>query len=180
LKDSENHMIKELRAGRESAWEELFKTYYRPLSVFAVKYLEDLEISKEIVQDLFAFLFETRKSLVITVSLESYLYRSVRNRCLNHIHKQQTREKHLARLHAESANPEDLEAMIRETELEHLVFRIVSSLPPRCREIFMLSRVDGRSNEEIAKMLKISKRTVETQVSNALKALREQLPSIFS
>jgi len=68
-----------------------------------------------------------------------------------------------------------MEARIRETELEHQIFLIVDSLPPQCRNIFTLSRVKGLSNGEIAEKLQISKRTVETQISNALKTLRTKL-----
>jgi RNA polymerase sigma-70 factor (ECF subfamily) len=85
LKNREVHIIKGIRAGRESAFEELFKDYYRPLSVFALRYVPDLELAKEIVQGFFVHLYENRKSIIISNSLESYLYQSVRNRCLNHI-----------------------------------------------------------------------------------------------
>jgi RNA polymerase sigma-70 factor (ECF subfamily) len=71
-------MIKGLRSGRESAYEQLFKEYYKPLTVFATGYLENLESGKEIVQELFVSLYEKRKKLVITTSLKSYLYRSVK------------------------------------------------------------------------------------------------------
>ena len=80
-------MIRSLRSGRESAYDKLFRDYYRPLSVFAVKYVTDLDLAREIVQNLFVHLYENRSSLVITTSLESYLYQSIRNRCLNQAKK---------------------------------------------------------------------------------------------
>jgi RNA polymerase sigma-70 factor (family 1) len=168
-------MIKGLRSGRESAYEQLFKEYYKPLSVFASGYLEDLESGKEIVQDLFVSLYEKRKSLVINSSLKSYLYRSVRNRCLNHIKHQQVRKKHQEGMMPVMQESHKLEDKIRETELEYMVSKIVDQLPPRCKRIFIMSRVSGLSNREIAEQLAISKRTVETQISNALKVLREKL-----
>ena len=168
-------MVNGIRAGHESAFDQLFKEYYRPLSVFALKYVPDLETAKEIVQDLFVHLYENRRSLVISTSLQSYLYQSVRNRCLNLIKQQKTHRDHMDHLKLEQETTEDIEARIWETELEHQVFRIVSGLPARCREIFNLSRVKGLSNSEISKKLDISKRTVETQISNALKALRQNL-----
>ena len=70
---------------------------------------------------------------------------------------------------------EDLEAIIEKGELEARIFQIISDLPPRCQDIFRKSRVNGMKNNEIAKHLDISIRTVETQISNALKVLREKL-----
>jgi len=175
LKNSETHIIKGIRAGRESTFRELFADYYRPLSVFALKYTGDLETAKEIVQELFVHLYQSRKSLFVSSSLKSYLFQAVRNRCLNHIKQNQTRRKHLDEYQAEQDHSVDMEASIRETELEHLIFNIVESLPPQCRNIFTLSRVKGLSNGEIADKLQISKRTVETQISNALKTLRTKL-----
>jgi len=169
------HIIKGIRAGRESAFEQLFADYYRPLSIFALKYVSDLEIAKEIVQVFFVHLFESRKTIVISNSLESYLYQSVRNRCLNHIRKMKTHKHHEDQYHLEQESYETMEEKIQVIELEHAIFKIIASLPPQCQKIFKLSRVNGLSNSEIAGQLGISKRTVETQISNALKALRNKL-----
>lgn len=168
-------MIKGLRSGRESAYESLFKEFYKPLTVFASGYVEDLEAGKEIVQDLFVHLYEKRRTLFITSSIKSYLFQSVRNRCLNHIKHKQVQKTHHDRMKPELEESENLEDKIRETELQHMVSRIVDQLPPQCKRIFNMSRVSGLSNGEIAEQLEISKRTVETQISNALKVLREKL-----
>lgn len=168
-------MIKDLRSGRESAYEQLFKEFYKPLTVFANSFVKDLETGKEIVQDLFVNLYEKRQTLVITTSLKSYLYQSVRNRCLNHLKHQQVQKMHLDQMKPERDFSDNLEDKIRETELEHMVSKVVDQLPPQCRRIFIMSRVTGLSNGEIAKQLELSKRTVETQISNALKVLREKL-----
>ena len=173
-------MIHGIRTGRENAYARLFNEYYRPLSIFASTYINDLESAKEIVQDLFVYLYENRKSLVITTSLKSYLFQSVRNRCLNHIKHLQVERKHLDQIAHDPQSTEDLHAKIAETELEYRIFQIVSELPPKCREIFQMSRVKGKKNKEIADLLQISVRTVETQISNALKVLREKLGDEFS
>ena len=78
-------LIRQLKEGRESAYEILFKEYYKILTVFANKYLVDLEASRELVQDLFVNLYEKRDNLEINSSLKSYLFRSVHNRCINQI-----------------------------------------------------------------------------------------------
>ncbi len=168
-------MIKGLRSGRESAYEQLFKEYYKPLTVFAFGYLDDLESGKEIVQDLFVHLYEKRKTLEINNSIKSYLYQSVRNRCLNHIKHLKVRKVHHDQMKPHLQDSENLEDKIRETELEHMISKVVDQLPPQCNRIFTLSRVTGLKNGEIAEKLGISKRTVETQISNALKVLRNKL-----
>jgi RNA polymerase sigma-70 factor (family 1) len=168
-------MIRSLRSGRESAYDKLFRDYYRPLSVFAVKYVSDLDLAREIVQNLFVHLYENRSSLVITTSLESYLYQSVRNRCLNQIKQRKTQKEHLENYSLDQEGSEDMEAIIREKELEHAIFKIVDSLPSQRQNVFIMSRVNGLSNSEIAGKLNISKRTVETHISHALKILREKL-----
>lgn len=134
-----------------------------------------METAKEIVQELFVALYENRKSLLITISLKSYLYQSVRNRCLNHLKHLQVDRRHMENLKLNQESSEDLEAIIEKGELEARIFQIISNLPPRCQVIFKKSRVNGMKNSEIAKHLDISKRTVETQISNALKVLREKL-----
>ena len=168
-------MIKGLRSGREGTYDQLFKEFYQPLAVYAKSYVLDLETAKEIVQDLFVHLYEKRRNLVITTSIKSYLYQSVRNRCLNHLKHQQVQKMHHDQLKTEQDFSENLEDKIRETELEYMVSKVVDQLPPQCKRIFNLSRVKGFSNNEIAEQLQISKRTVETQISNALKSLREKL-----
>lgn len=168
-------MVDGLRLGREQSYSRLFQEYYRPLSVFAFKYVHDLDTAREIVQDLFVSIFESRNSLVITTSLKSYLYRSVRNRCLNHIKHRGVEKKHMDQMELENESSNDVEDRIMETELEHRIFQIVSDLPTKCREIFLMSRVKGLKNREIADQVDISIRTVEKQISNALKVLRQHL-----
>lgn len=175
MEKSDINRAKGLKSGKESVYKELFAEYYRPLSLFAVRFVDDLETAKEIVQELFVTIFENRKKLVITTSLKSYLYQSVRNRCLNHLKHIQVDRKHLNKLKLEQESSENLELSIETNELESRIFQIVSDLPPRVQEIFIKSRVNGMKNSEIAENLNISIRTVETQISNALKILRKDL-----
>jgi RNA polymerase sigma-70 factor (ECF subfamily) len=176
LAQKEDHIIEGLRSGRESAYQRLFEWYYRKLVVFALKYIGDPEVARDLVQDLFLSIYESRRSISIQTSLKSYLYSAVKNRCLNHIRHQAVREKHSNMvIHSENGKDEDLEEKIETTELEARIFEIVSKLPDRCRQIFILSRVDGKRNREIADQMNLSIRTVETQISKALKSLRDNL-----
>jgi len=175
VKEQEELIIRSLKAGDEKTFQYLFSTYYKLLSLFALRYVTDLDIAKEIVQDLFVHLYEIRGELIISTSLKAYLYQSVRYRCLNHLKKAQSHAKHLENLAAPADTGTELEDRIMETELEEAVFLQIDQLPEQCKRIFLMSRVEGKKNKEIANILSISIRTVETQISKALKTLRENL-----
>lgn len=173
--DSE-FLIRQLKRGEESAYEMLFKEYYQLLVIFANKYLFDIEASKELVQDLFVHIYDKREKIEINSSLKSYLFRSVHNRSLNMIHAQKIKNKYAEHIGKRTAaNENNIEKEMNKTELEHAIYQAIGELPPKCRDIFKLNRFEGLSNSEIAEKLKLSKRTVETQISKALKILRVKL-----
>ena len=176
MESREKYIIEGLRSGKESAYRQLFDQYYRRLVVFANKYLEDLESARDIVQEFYLHLYESRHSISIQTSLKSYLYSAVRNRCINHVKHEQVMEKHrnMSRSAANASDP-DPEEIMDAVELEVRIYEIVSSLPEKCRQIYIMSRVEGKQNREIADELNLSIRTVETQISKALKSLKDSL-----
>ena len=169
-------LINRLKNGDESAYELLFEEYYRGLTIYANKYVNDLETAKEIVQDLFVHLYEKREYLDINSSLKSYLFRSTHNRCINYINAQKIRMQHAEYVYKTADIKEDvLEQEVNKTELEEALFDAINQLPPKCKSIFKMNRFEGMSNTEIAEQLKLSKRTVETQISKALRILRVKI-----
>ena len=172
----DSQILEGLRSGREDAFRQLFEEYYRNLVIFAGKYLNDPEAARDTVQDFFLNLYETRESLNIRSSVKSYLYSSVRNRCLNRLKHERVMDRHRDEvLQEEVIRDPGPEEKMKETELEAMIHRIVAGLPEQCRRIYIMSRVDGTNNMEIASELNLSVRTVETQISKALKVLREKL-----
>lgn len=168
--------IKQLVNGSEAAYESLFKTFYTELVMHANKYLQDIELSKEVVQDLFVTIYEKRKHLSISTSLRSYLYRAVQNRCINQINSFKTKEKYAGYVKRNVAyDSNETEDNLHKTELEHALFEAIRELPPKCAMIFKMNRFEGFTNGEIAERLSLSKRTVETQITKALKLLRVKL-----
>jgi RNA polymerase sigma-70 factor (ECF subfamily) len=144
--------------------------------VFAKKYLNDLDLSKGLIQDFFVKFYEKKNEIEINTSLKSYLYLSARNTCLNYIEKKNIQNRHHQIIQNNSSEiSEEVNEKIEETELEHEIFKHVDKLPDQCKRIFKMSRVDCKKNKEIAEELNISKRTVETQISKALKVLRKEL-----
>jgi len=156
-------------------FEALFKLYYAPLVVYACKFVADRDIAREIVQDFFVRLYEKRLTLNIDTSIKSYLYRSVYNCCINYINQRTIQDKHLKNIDMEKVDEDNLENEINRIELQQKIFEVIETLPSKCRRIFKMNRLEGLKNEEIATKLNLSKRTVETQISKALKILRLKL-----
>lgn len=172
----QGHLIQQLKEGQEQAYEMLFKSYYTELVMHANRYLYDFESSREIVQDLFVHIYEKRHTLDINSSLKSYLYRSTQNRCINFIQSRKIREKYASKIQQkDQLNENPIERNLEAAELEHNLFIAIGELPPKCRMIFKMNRYEGLSNSEIAERLELSKRTVETQITKALRILRERL-----
>jgi RNA polymerase sigma-70 factor, ECF subfamily len=176
---SESDVIKGLRDGDESVFKFVFDEYYRPLTLFAFKYLHDIECSKEVVQEFFVRLWLKRETLSITFSLKMYLYQSVRNACFNYIESNKVAQRRL-----QSYKPSDYSSSnalddLLAAEQEELLMQAVDRLPEKCREVFLLSRMEKLPNKAIADRLQISVKTVETQISIALKRLRDLLLSLL-
>lgn len=161
-------------AGRmdHRVFEELFRTHFIPLMTFSRRILGNEDDAREVVHQVFIKLWEKREEIDLSSSLKSYLFRSVHNRSLNVI---RDRKKFSAEEVPEEAVEWDAEAGMEALELEERIREAIERLPERCGEIFKLSRFEGLRYGEIAVKLELSVKTVENQISKALKILREQL-----
>lgn len=162
--------------GSGEALRELFDRHYTPLCLYARRYVTDADTASDIVQNLFVAIHEGRISSPLT-SFRSYAYSTVRNACLNVLKHADVERAYESQTLA-TATEESDETADREMEQSETLARVaraMSQLPEQCRRIFTMSRVDGLTNQEIADDLGLSKRTVETQISNALRALRKML-----
>jgi RNA polymerase sigma-70 factor (ECF subfamily) len=154
------------------SFERLFRDFFPPLMAFARKIVVDEDDAREVVQQVFIKLWEKRSELDLSTSLKSYLFTSVHHRSLNVI---RDRKKFSSAELPEVAGEWDVSAQIESMELEGKIREAIDSLPEKCREIFELNRFEGLKYSEIATQLGISVKTVENQISKALKILREQL-----
>ena len=156
--------------------EELFKSYFGPLCSFAQKYVKDHDSAKEIVHDVFINLWEKRDELHMKSSLKSYLFKSVHNRCLNYLRDQKKFDQNeLSEENISAYGSVAYTDHLEEAELQQKINQALDFLPEKCREIFILSRFEELKYKEIAGRLNVSVKTVETQMSKALKILREKL-----
>jgi RNA polymerase sigma-70 factor (ECF subfamily) len=175
--DIETLMVRVLQENDYNAFQVLFKKMYAPLCQFCVKFVHVKEIAEELVSDVFYNIWKNRSRLIVT-SPKAYLFTAVRNKGYDHLRKVKRSvwvdleaATHIA---SDCTNSQD---MLIHEELHHKLERSVSSLPKQCRLIFELSRDHGMKYKEIATMLNISIKTVETQMGRALKHLRQSLPA---
>ena len=154
----------------------IFNYYYSSLCAFAIQYLHDKDAVEDLVQDFFVSVWLEAPRMQINTSLKSYLFAGVKNRCLDYEKHRKVTEKYKAFILFAVENEDNtFDHYFAESELRQAIEKSMSKLPPRCREIFELSRLNGLSNQEISDKLKISKRTVELKISNSLKTLRKEL-----
>jgi RNA polymerase sigma-70 factor (ECF subfamily) len=172
----EKYILDELNRKNKVVFDFVFNYYYSGLCVFVNKLVEDKDVAEDLVQDFFFKIWMNKGTLEITSSLKSYFFTSLRNKALNYLKHKKVRDEHSKYvLGRHNDGHGTLSWEFAEPELAELIDKAILKLPPRCREIFVLSRFEGKDNESIATTLDISKRTVELQISNALKQLRIEL-----
>nr|WP_255534518.1 RNA polymerase sigma-70 factor [Chryseolinea lacunae] len=169
----EEDVIRRMRDGDERAFKLVFDLYYRPLTVFAIKYVGDVEDAKEIVQEFFVRMWSKQATLDIRFSLRMYLYQSVRNACLNFIASDKVEKKRMMGYNYPLVSNDNALEHMMAAEQEEILMQAIDRLPEKCREIFVMSRMNRLSHQAIATQLNISVKTVETQISIALKRLAE-------
>lgn len=158
----------------EKHFENIFREHYTGLVNFARHYVTDPDEAESIVQELFTGLWSKADSITIRTSVKSYLYGAVRNACLNylkHLKVQNAYTEHQLHLATDLDTTDFLEL----DELKARIDEAFEQIPEKCREIFELSRYEGKKYHEIADELNLSIKTVENQMGKALKILRREL-----
>jgi len=183
----EKDIMERIRNGDKCAFESLFNAYYSKLFNYAEEILKDHVMAEEVVEETFVRVWENREQIHIQTSLQSYLFRSVYNRCLNHIKHGKVKEKHRL-LFQHHTGMEGYDAnysfdfplmRLINKDLDKLVQAAIDKLPEQCRNIFMMSRYEDMKHEKIAEKLGISKNTVKTQIARALTRLRKDLKDVL-
>jgi RNA polymerase sigma-70 factor (ECF subfamily) len=179
----DNELILRLQRDDESAFDTVFRTYYKWLCAFAKHYVRNHEAAEEIVEDFFCHFWENSHEFSINTSLKGYLFRSIHNRCLNYIRNEKVRKRYISEnqyvftddeLLSESV-PAFYESETAVNELENNIGLAINELPGQCKTVFCMSRFEDLSYTEIANKLGISINTVKTQMTRALQKLRESL-----
>ncbi|MEQ9229058.1 MAG: RNA polymerase sigma-70 factor [Cyclobacteriaceae bacterium] len=172
----EHVLVTRLRGKDRSAFELVFNSNFNPLVSYAFRFLDTREEAEEVVQDVFVKFWDKCEELAPESSIKSYLYRSVHNTCLNQIKHQKVKDAY--KLHVMHHMERTSEISLENPDPDKVRAQIIAeidNLPPRCSEIFKLSRLEGLKYQEIADHLEISVKTVEVQMGKALRVLREKL-----
>jgi RNA polymerase sigma-70 factor (ECF subfamily) len=168
-------LLQRIQAGDEGAYDSVFRTWYPVLVRVAGVLLREVDASEEIAQEVMLELWRRRHVIDTGVPLRAYLLRAVRNRSLNHLRHLRVRRQTESDVEALYDEPTGSDQAIVAKELAEAVQVAMRELPPRCREVFELSRVHGLRYAEIAETLSISQKTVEAQMGKALRIMRERL-----
>jgi RNA polymerase sigma-70 factor, ECF subfamily len=160
----------------KAEFESLFRAHYSTLCGYANTFLRDRDASEEIVQEVMLKIWVNRSTILINTSVRSYLFRAVRNGCMNLIKHLEVREEYKAWNETQGENTVlSQEDRMVASELEEKIREAIERLPLERRKVFVMSRYDNLTYAEIAAKLGISVKTVENQMGKALKTLREEL-----
>jgi RNA polymerase sigma-70 factor, ECF subfamily len=158
----------------QSSFSENFKEYFVPLCQYAFTFCRDKDQSKEIVQDVFLKIWERRDEINIRGTVGVYLYQMVRNKSLNHI-RDSKKLKFVSDDHQSALEHSEEDLPSESPLVKEQISAAIDVLPDRCKEIFILKRIEGLSYKQISVRLGLSEKTIENQMGIALKKLKESL-----
>jgi RNA polymerase sigma-70 factor (ECF subfamily) len=171
----DRELLRRIRENDERAYDAVFRAWYGTLVRVAAAMLRDFDAAEEVAQDVMVEFWRRRHFVDADISLRAYLLRAIRNRALNHLRHLKVRRQSESDIEALYNEPVQSDQPVAANDLAGAIAIAVRELPPRCREVFELSRVDGLRYAEIAEALDISQKTVEAQMGKALRILRERL-----
>lgn len=160
-----------IHKSRKSAFTEFYTVFFQKLLLTSDKYVKDIFVAEEIVQNVFLKIWESPESLEDIKSIKPYLYTAVINASISYINRQKNIEQHHLKIAANLTEEYFLD-LDEENDLIVLLYSEIEKLPPQCKKIFKLNRFDRLKYKEIADQLNLSERTVENHISHALKVLR--------
>ncbi|WP_420320117.1 RNA polymerase sigma-70 factor [Flagellimonas sp.] len=168
-------LLAEFKKGNKKAFKKLFELFWEPMFTNAKSIVLDEDIAKDIVQDIWLNLWQQREHNTIK-NFEAYIFRSVSYGCFKYLRDNKLKATHLQALDTiELPAASGVENQHSLDQTQFIIEKSLTELPPRCQQIFRLSRMEAVTNEEIAQRLGISKRSVENQMSIALKSIRQNL-----
>jgi len=177
------NLLNDLKKGNQDAYTLIFNEYFSRLCQFAATYVIDPSEAKNIVQDVFVKLWETRQNIRENTSILSYLLTITKNSCLDFLKHKQVEYKY-QKLVVKNHNELELNYyalkrleidLLDYNEIEQIIEKTLSSLSPQCQQVFRMSRFENLSNPEIAEKLEIGIKAVEANITRALKIFRNEL-----
>lgn len=176
VETSISELMRRVKKDDSQAFAELFDRLWEPLFGYAKSILLDQDLAKDVLQEVWVDFWQ-RRAQIDNLNIEGYLRQSTKFSVYKELQRNPMKAEHLKFLET-LEEPTATDELLIYSQTEGLISSTVEELPVRCREIFIMSREQQLSNTEIADQLNISKRTVETQISNALKNLRVRLSTM--
>jgi RNA polymerase sigma-70 factor (ECF subfamily) len=176
-------LFKKVQSGDISAFELLYKDLHPRMFAYAKRFILDTEVIKDILQEVFLDFWREKETLNITLSVEAFLFKMLHNHCIDYLRSQVVKN-NFASLSSQFLLEikyryfdfeEDPFPSIFMSEINEIVEKVMNSLSPQTKEIFRMSRNKGMKNDEIAKKMNLSIRTVEKHIYQTLKILKVQL-----
>lgn len=164
----------------KTQFEKLFKLHFQHLCNFADQYVEDIHAAQDICQKVFIQLWEKRGTIDWNKSVKSYLFTSVKNRCLNYIRDNKRYRSQILDIECADFEFAEEDLFFDQESLEEKIEAALVALPEKCRQVFELSRFHDMKYKEISEQLQISQKTVEAHMSKALKTLRHFLQDFIT
>ncbi|MFA8434645.1 MAG: RNA polymerase sigma-70 factor [Marinifilaceae bacterium] len=176
MKNAKEAILEQLCDGSRKSFEAFFKGYYQDLFLWAHSILKDEVAAEDVVQEFFLDFWQKKRYQHIQTNLHSYIFRAVKNSCLNYLQRESKLLRDIEHLDREAFAPKaDPEVLDSNQE----IYSAINQLPEKCKEVFMLCCVHGHTYNEAAEDLGISLNTVRTQMTRAFKFLREKLRSPY-
>ncbi|QEM10420.1 RNA polymerase sigma factor [Mucilaginibacter rubeus] len=173
---TDEKLILLLKGSDHKAYAQIYDRYKFILHAHAINKLRDREEARDIIQEVFTYLWAKREQIEFTGSLSGYLYGAVRNAILNKMSRNRVHEKYHDAMKAFALHEQVVtDHRVRENLLRESIEREIAMLPPKMKAIFIMSRKEYLSHREIAWKLEISEQTVSKQITNALKILKVKL-----
>lgn len=177
---TESQLITLWQQGNEQAFAHLYKTYLMPLTAIAYNKTGDREVAEELVQEAFINLYKHKLALDEHTSIKAYLYVILKNKITDYYRLEVMHQRYAEYVvNHTSAEPMSPLVYVETRELEKILKEAIANLPPKCQEVFRLSREQYLSDKEIAAEMAISVKTVEQHKGKALRLLRSALGGLF-
>jgi len=174
LSNPDDILLLKLQEGDTGAFQTIFESYYQQLVRYGISITDNLEVSRELVQDVFLKLWEKRRETKIKISIKAYLFTAVNNQALNWVRHQKIKRAY------ENASLQDVMSGIQlppriSPFLAEAIRKAIDELPDKALMVFTLTQVEGLAYKEAAKTLGISIKTIENQLARARKILQKKL-----
>lgn len=170
----------ELIFSTKEEYKNTFDEYYNPLCNFAFRIVKRQDVAEDVVQEVFIHLWQKRKSINLSGSIKNYLFQSTRNKGIEFLRRNKLESDYVeSELHLKKSDY-NIEDDSSNYMLKEQLKRSIRQLPPKCQQIFVLSKMNGLTYGEIAEELNLSVKTVENQIGRALKLLRVMLTKMRS